>query len=116
MLLIHPLLQETITAVGRICCDSEGRLNASSIMLEGSLDVCDGLRTVVDVSNVEHFSLFPGQVWRQCPCATFLFLFCICPVWGGGDLMTGYLCLDYPLQASDETLALLCNGWADRGD
>jgi len=24
--------------VGRICCDSEGRLNESSIMLEGSIE------------------------------------------------------------------------------
>jgi len=31
-------MQEAQWTVGRICCDSEGRLNESSIMLEGSIE------------------------------------------------------------------------------
>ena len=30
--------QEPTWVVGRICCDSEGRLNDKSVMLEGSLE------------------------------------------------------------------------------
>ena len=48
--------------VGRICCDSEGRLNEHSILLEGSIDLSNGARTKLDVSKLDNFKLFPGQV------------------------------------------------------
>ena len=44
--------------MGRVCCDSNGRLNVKSLLMEGY-----GGRTVpMDVSQVETYSLFPGQV------------------------------------------------------
>lgn len=49
--------------VGRICCDaSEGKLNAQSIVLETSRDLGMGKRVQLDISRVEQYSLFPGQV------------------------------------------------------
>jgi len=55
-------LQAPVTVVGRVCCDGSGRLNAKSLLLEGSLDSSSGRRVSLDVSNVPQFSLFPGQV------------------------------------------------------
>lgn len=48
--------------VGRICCDSEGRLNEHSVMLEGSVELSNGMRTKLDLSKLDSFKLFPGQV------------------------------------------------------
>lgn len=52
--------------VGRICCDSEGRLNERSVLLEGSVELSNGMRTKLDLSKLESFKLFPGQVSLQC--------------------------------------------------
>jgi DNA polymerase alpha subunit B len=52
------LLQNGFVGVGRVCCDSNGRLNAKSLILEGLA----GKTVTMDISQVEHFSLFPGQV------------------------------------------------------
>ena len=49
---------------GRICCDSEGRLNEHSLLLEGSVQLSSGMRTKLNVSKLDNFKLFPGQV---CP-------------------------------------------------
>lgn len=49
-------------AVGRICCDADGRLNPSSILLQGSVDSCGGHTIPVDVSSLASYSLFPGQI------------------------------------------------------
>ncbi|KAK3749504.1 hypothetical protein QZH41_013471 [Actinostola sp. cb2023] len=54
--------QMDVNIVGRVCCDSVGKLNASSLMLEGSLDLCHGQQVKVDLSNVQQFALFPGQI------------------------------------------------------
>lgn len=54
--------QAPVTVVGRVCCDGSGRLNAKSLLLEGSLDSSSGRRVSLDVSNVPQFSLFPGQI------------------------------------------------------
>ena len=46
---------------GKVCCEaSDGRLNASSVLLEGS----NGVRVKLDLEAMKHepFSLFPGQV------------------------------------------------------
>lgn len=48
--------------VGRICCDSEGRLNERSVLLEGSVELSNGMRTKLDLSKLDSFKLFPGQV------------------------------------------------------
>lgn len=50
--------------VGRICCDSEGRLNERSMLLEGSVELSNGMRTKLDLSKLDSFKVFPGQV---CP-------------------------------------------------
>lgn len=44
--------------MGRVCCDGNGRLNAKSIVLESFA----GKSVPMDVSQVENFSLFPGQI------------------------------------------------------
>lgn len=48
--------------VGRICCDSEGRLNERSVLLEGSIELSNGMRTRLDLSKLDSFKIFPGQV------------------------------------------------------
>jgi len=54
--------QENVVSCGRIECDSQGRLNAKSIMLEGSQETSSGKRIPLDVSEISSYSLFPGQV------------------------------------------------------
>ncbi|EFN58390.1 hypothetical protein CHLNCDRAFT_10114, partial [Chlorella variabilis] len=49
--------------VGRVCCDTEGgRLNAQSLLLEGSQKTSQGARARLDVSHCPTNRLFPGQV------------------------------------------------------
>ena len=48
--------------VGRVCCDSEGRLNSKSVVLQGSQDVCLGRSLPIDVGKVTDYPLFPGQI------------------------------------------------------
>lgn len=57
--------QESFTTIGRVCCDATtggGKLNASSLLLEGSREVSSGHTVALDVSRVKEYSLFPGQV------------------------------------------------------
>ncbi|XP_019642373.1 PREDICTED: DNA polymerase alpha subunit B-like [Branchiostoma belcheri] len=55
--------QEPITVSGRVCCDmSTGRLNAHSVLLEGSKDTSAGKTVHLDLSEVAKYSLFPGQI------------------------------------------------------
>lgn len=50
--------------LGQVCCDSNGKLNAQSVLLEASQE--HGARQVpVDVSELKDYSLFPGQVSRN---------------------------------------------------
>jgi len=49
-------------AVGRICCDSEGRLNSNSVTLQASMDTSAGAVLPLDLSKLDSFSLFPGQI------------------------------------------------------
>ena len=51
-----------MTVVGRICCDSNGKLNAKSVLLEGSRETSAGRHIPVDLTNLPQYSLFPGQV------------------------------------------------------
>ena len=51
-----------VLAVGRICCDSEGKLNEHSVMLESSRSQGGGCRIKLDLTKTPSFSLFPGQV------------------------------------------------------
>ncbi|KAJ4356683.1 DNA-directed DNA polymerase alpha subunit pol12 [Didymosphaeria variabile] len=53
---------EVIT-VGRICCDtSEGKLNAASIVLEGSRRWGSGRRVPLTLDKLASYNFFPGQI------------------------------------------------------
>ena len=54
--------QEPFVGLGRVTCDSEGKLNDRSVMLEGSAKLCSGFRVPLDLGHLESFSLFPGQI------------------------------------------------------
>lgn len=56
------LIKDDVTVVGRVCCDTNGRLNASSLMLQESGSSSSGLAVPLSVSDVNQYSLFPGQV------------------------------------------------------
>lgn len=53
--------QDTITVLGQICCDSNGKLNAYSVLLEAGPEQ-GGQQIPVDLSELKEYSLFPGQV------------------------------------------------------
>ncbi|XP_060240844.1 DNA polymerase alpha subunit B isoform X1 [Meriones unguiculatus] len=60
-----PLLvpaQEPVTVLGQIGCDSNGRLNSKSVILEGDREHSSGTQIPVDLSDLKEYSLFPGQV------------------------------------------------------
>ncbi|GBM51224.1 DNA polymerase alpha subunit B, partial [Araneus ventricosus] len=59
---IHLPSVETVPVIGRICSDSSGRLNPSSVLLEGSQELSSGQTVPLDLSSLEKFSLFPGQL------------------------------------------------------
>ena len=63
---VYPLgrpSSELVWVAGRICCEApEGKLNSSSVVLEGCLDDSNGVRVSLDVHEVPSYSLFPGQV------------------------------------------------------
>ena len=48
--------------VGRVCCDTVGRLNAKSVILEGSRLTSAGKTIPLDLCEIQQYSLFPGQV------------------------------------------------------
>jgi DNA polymerase alpha subunit B len=55
--------QTGVLTYGRIISDSmDGRLNAASVMLEGDDSLSHGYRVRLDLTEVESFALFPGQV------------------------------------------------------
>ena len=54
--------------VGRIVCDSEGHLNASSALLEGTLQRAHGRSARLDLSQLPAYRLFPGQVSHHSAC------------------------------------------------
>ncbi|KAM9258895.1 DNA polymerase alpha subunit B [Morus bassanus] len=56
------LAQEPVTVLGRIGCDSNGKLNAKSVMLEGDRQHSSGGQIPLDLSELKDYSLFPGQI------------------------------------------------------
>ncbi|XP_034700051.1 DNA polymerase alpha subunit B [Vitis riparia] len=54
--------QKSVFATGMICCDGEGRLNEKSILLQSSVQHSGGQRVRLDLSKLNQFSIFPGQV------------------------------------------------------
>ncbi|KAL1788250.1 DNA polymerase alpha subunit B [Sigmodon hispidus] len=60
-----PLLepaQEPVVLLGQIGCDSNGKLNSKSVILEGDREHSSGAHIPVDLSDLKEYSLFPGQV------------------------------------------------------
>jgi len=53
---------DEVTVVGRVCCESEGKLNAQSVFLEGSRASSGACRVRLDLSSCPEYALFPGQV------------------------------------------------------
>lgn len=58
---ISELILEDSFVTGRVLCDSYGKMNASSLILEGS-ETSNGQSVKLDVSKLKQYSLFPGQV------------------------------------------------------
>ncbi|XP_057409339.1 DNA polymerase alpha subunit B isoform X3 [Balaenoptera acutorostrata] len=56
------LRQEPVTLLGQIGCDSNGKLNHKSVILEGDREHSSGAQIPVDLSELKEYSLFPGQV------------------------------------------------------
>ena len=59
--------QSAVIMCGRVCCDGEGRLNAKSVLIEGSFQSSQGRRALLDLSQLttadgDGYSLFPGQI------------------------------------------------------
>ena len=63
---LHPVgvpSQDVVWVCGRICCEAaEGKINKSSVVLEGSRRDSAGRRVHLDLSEVPAYSLFPGQI------------------------------------------------------
>ncbi|XP_068182355.1 DNA polymerase alpha subunit B isoform X2 [Antennarius striatus] len=53
--------QDSITVLGQVCCDSNGKLNAQSVLLEAGPEQ-GGQQVPVVLSELKEYSLFPGQV------------------------------------------------------
>jgi DNA polymerase alpha subunit B len=55
--------QDDVWVCGRVCCDAaEGRINKSSVLLEGTRRDSGGRRVKLDLRYIESLSLFPGQI------------------------------------------------------
>ncbi|XP_063175207.1 DNA polymerase alpha subunit B isoform X3 [Chroicocephalus ridibundus] len=54
--------QEPVTVLGQIGCDSNGKLNAKSVVLEGDREHSSGGQIPLDLSELKEYSLFPGQI------------------------------------------------------
>ncbi|NXN95227.1 DPOA2 polymerase, partial [Rhinopomastus cyanomelas] len=54
--------QEPVTVLGQIGCDSNGKLNAHSVLLEGDREHSAGAQIPLDLTALTDYSLFPGQV------------------------------------------------------
>lgn len=53
--------QDQVTVLGQVCCDSNGKLNAQSVLLEAGQEH-GGRQVRLDLSDLREYSLFPGQV------------------------------------------------------
>jgi DNA polymerase alpha subunit B len=54
---------EVVWVSGRICCDAaEGKINSTSIVLEGSGRYSNGRRVHLDIRNLQSYAFFPGQI------------------------------------------------------
>ncbi|NXO72926.1 DPOA2 polymerase, partial [Phainopepla nitens] len=53
---------DPVTVLGQISCDSNGKLNAQSVLLVGDREHSGGAQVPLDLSELPEYSLFPGQV------------------------------------------------------
>ncbi|XP_075982564.1 DNA polymerase alpha subunit B [Anticarsia gemmatalis] len=53
--------QAEVSVAGRIECDADARLNAKSVVLQGTWEHSLSQAVPVDLDNVKQYSLFPGQ-------------------------------------------------------
>ncbi|XP_049614644.1 DNA polymerase alpha subunit B [Syngnathus scovelli] len=53
--------QDCMSVLGQVCCDSNGKLNAQSVLLEAGPEQ-GGQQVHLDLSELQEYSLFPGQV------------------------------------------------------
>uniref|UniRef100_A0A8C7J8A9 DNA polymerase alpha subunit B n=1 Tax=Oncorhynchus kisutch TaxID=8019 RepID=A0A8C7J8A9_ONCKI len=53
--------QDSVIVLGQVCCDSNGKLNSQSVLLEAGPEQ-GGRQVPVDLSELRDYSLFPGQV------------------------------------------------------
>ena len=51
-----------MSVIGRICCDSNGKLNSQSVILQGSQKFSSGHQINLGLSELRQFGLFPGQI------------------------------------------------------
>lgn len=51
-----------MTTCGRICCDADGKLNAASVLLEGSRELSKGQVAKLNLNQLPGYSIFPGQI------------------------------------------------------
>ena len=58
-------MNEKFPTLGRIFCDSEGRLNANSVLLQGSQDLSRGRALPLDLSQVNDFTEFLRKIGRS---------------------------------------------------
>lgn len=57
------LHSENFVGVGRICCDANGKLNSSSVLLEAARGHPSyGVTVPLNLSSVSQYAIFPGQV------------------------------------------------------
>lgn len=55
--------QALVWVCGKICCESsEGKMNKTSVLLEGSKQDSSGRRVHLDLQELSTYSLFPGQI------------------------------------------------------
>ncbi|NXU33791.1 DPOA2 polymerase, partial [Drymodes brunneopygia] len=61
---VNPLVapQEPVTVLGQIACDGNGKLNPKSVLLVGDREHSQGAQIPLDLSELQEYSLFPGQV------------------------------------------------------
>ena len=52
----------TVIVIGRVCCETTGKLNERSVMLEGSLRTSHGQRVMLMLADCDDVQLFPGQI------------------------------------------------------
>ena len=57
--------QDAIRTFGRICSETDARMNEKSIILECSRQIGNGCRIPLDLSKIPSYALFPGQVGME---------------------------------------------------